>query len=159
MKYIIREIQQQDNLFIEQVIRTCLIEYQANHEGTAWTDPNLGCFSKIYNSPGNKYWVVIDENDQVVGGTGIGGLTDTVCELQKMYCLTEVRGKGISDELINIALNYATKYYQRCYLETLDNMTRAIAFYHKHGFVKTDEQIVTTDHYACNQHYIKELRK
>ena len=62
MGYIIREIESKDNKDVENVIRTCLIEFGANHEGTAWADPNLGRFSEIYNTEGNKYWVAIDEN-------------------------------------------------------------------------------------------------
>ena len=57
MEYKIREIEQKDNKKIEKVIRDCLIEFKANHEGTAWTDPNLGCFSEVYNKEGNKYWI------------------------------------------------------------------------------------------------------
>ena len=74
MKYTIREIEEKDNKEVEKIIRTCLIEFGANHEGTAWTDPNLGRFSEIYNTEGNKYWVAIDENNKIVGGVGIGKL-------------------------------------------------------------------------------------
>lgn len=44
MDYKIRELTKEDNKNIERVIRACLIEFGANHEGTAWADPNLGCF-------------------------------------------------------------------------------------------------------------------
>lgn len=85
MEYKIREIESKDNKEIEKIIRNCLIEFGANHEGTAWADPNLGRFSEIYNIEGNKYWVAIDENDKLVGGVGIGKLegAEGVCELQK----------------------------------------------------------------------------
>ena len=56
MNYNIREIQQKDNKQVENVIRTCLIEFGANHEGTAWADPDLCRFSEIYNTEGNKYF-------------------------------------------------------------------------------------------------------
>ena len=92
MNYIIREIEEKDNKAVEKVIRACLIEYGGNHEGTAWADPDLGRFSEIYNSEGNKYWVIEDENGKIVGGTGIGNLGNGICELQKMYCLPEARG-------------------------------------------------------------------
>ena len=49
MTYNIREIQQKDNKAVESIIRTCLIEFGANHEGTAWADPDLCRFSEIYN--------------------------------------------------------------------------------------------------------------
>lgn len=159
MEYSIREINKKDNKEVENVIRTCLIEFKANHEGTAWCDPNLGRFSEIYNTEGNKYWVIIDENDKVVGGVGIGRITslDNVCELQKMYCLKEVRGTGISHQLMNIALEYAKKYYKKCYIETLDNMVAAQKFYEKYGFKRIYKPLVKTDHFACDVRYIKEL--
>ena len=76
MKYNIREIEEKDNKEVENVIRACLIEFGANHEGTAWADPNLGRFSEIYNTDGNKYLVAIDENGKIVGGVGIGKLAE-----------------------------------------------------------------------------------
>ena len=160
MKYNIREIEEKDNKEIENVIRICLIEFGANHKGTAWADPNLGRFSEIYNTDGNKYWVAIDENGKIVGGVGIGKLNETedVCELQKMYCLPETRGTGISHKLMDKALEYAKKYYNRCYLETLSNMIAAQKFYEKYGFKRIDEPIVKTEHFACDVRYIKDLK-
>ena len=159
MKYTIREIEEKDNKEVEKIIRTCLIEFGANHEGTAWSDPNLGRFSKIYNTEGNKYWVAIDENNKIVGGVGIGKLDviEDVCELQKMYCLAEARGVGVAHRLIDTALEYAKKYYSRCYLETLENMIAAQKFYKKHGFKRIYEPLIKTEHFACDVRYIKEL--
>lgn len=159
MEYKIREIESRDNKEVEKVIRTCLIEFGANHEGTAWADPNLGRFSEIYNTEGNKYWVAENEQGEIVGGVGIGNLegAEGVCELQKMYCLPEVRGTGISHKLMDKALEYAKKYYSRCYLETLDNMIGAQKFYEKYDFVRIYEPIVVTEHFACDVRYIKEL--
>ena len=160
MSYNIREIEEKDNKKIEDVIRKCLIEFGANHEGTAWTDPNLGRFSEIYNTDGNKYWVAENKDGEIVGGVGIGKLEgiEDVCELQKMYCLPEARGTGVAHELIQIALEYAQKYYNRCYLETLDNMIAAQKFYEKYGFERVKEPVVKTEHFACDVRYIKNLK-
>lgn len=154
-----REIRKKDDKEVEMLIRTCLIEFGADHEGTAWADPDLGRFSEIYNSEGNRYWVATDENDRIVGGVGIGRLegADGVCELQKMYCLPEARGTGASHKLMETALNYAKKHYKRCYLETLDNMYAAQRFYEKYGFERIYEPLVKTEHFACDVRYIKEL--
>lgn len=35
MKYNIRKIEEKDNKEVENVIRACLIEFGANHEGTS----------------------------------------------------------------------------------------------------------------------------
>lgn len=74
MTYNIREIESKDNAAIEQVIRTCLIEYGADHEGTAWADPFLGELSTVYGQPGSRYWVAETGDGQVVAGAGIGKL-------------------------------------------------------------------------------------
>lgn len=160
MEYIIREIEEKDNKDIENVIRNCLIEFGANHEGTAWTDPDLGKFSEIYNTDGNKYWVAENEDGKIVGGVGIGKLDgiEDVCELQKMYCLPESRGTGVSHKLMDIALEYAKQYYKRCYLETLENMVAAQKFYEKYGFERVYEPVVKTEHFACDIKYIKKLK-
>lgn len=153
---LIRKIEEKDNKRVEYIIRSCLIEFGANHEGTAWADKNLGNFSNVYNSEGNAYFVALVD-EIVVAGSGIGYLTDDICELQKMYCLPEYRGLGISQKLMNECLNYAKKYYKKCYLETLDNMTRAIKFYERNGFQRIDEPVVNTGHFSCDVRYIKQL--
>ena len=160
MEYLIREIEEKDNKDIENIIRTCLIEFGANHEGTAWTDPNLGRFSEIYNTDGNKYWVAEDEAGNIVGGVGIGKLdgVEEVCELQKMYCVPTIRGRGVSHKLMEIALEYAKQCYKKCYLETLENMIAAQKFYEKYGFERIYEPLVKTEHFACDVRYVKNLK-
>ena len=159
MTYNIREIQQKDNKAVETVIRTCLIEYGANHEGTAWADPDLCRFSEVYVEDGNRYWVAEDGAGEIVGGVGIGCLdkSGALCELQKMYCLPHVRGTGLAHELITVALDYAKKYYSRCYLETCENMVAAQKFYEKHGFFRVDKPVIETEHFACEVKYLKYL--
>ena len=49
MDYRIRELKPEDNRRIEYIIRTCLVEFGADHAGTAWADPDLGRFSEVYN--------------------------------------------------------------------------------------------------------------
>lgn len=92
-------------------------------------------------------------------GCGIGPLTgvENVCELQKMYSLSEVRGRGIANELLKISLDFAKKYYEECYLETFSNMVAANKFYKKHGFIQLDKPLIETEHYACDVWYIKRL--
>jgi len=159
MEYKIREIEEKDNKIIENIIRRCLIEFGGNREGLAWSDPDLGRFSEIYNKAGHKYWVVEDENGELLGGVGIGKLngTDDVCELQKMYFLPQARGTGISHKIMEIALDFAKQNYKQCYIETLSNMIAANKFYKKYGFIKLDKPLIQTEHYSCDVWYIKNL--
>lgn len=159
MDYTIRKIEKKDNSAVENIIRSCLIEFGANHEGTAWTDPELGHFYELYSTEGGRYWVAQEKSGRIVGGAGIGRLagTDDICELQKMYCLPEARGTGVAHELMHRALAYAKQYYTACYLETLENMTAAQKFYEKYGFKRVPEPITTTGHFACDVRYMKAL--
>ena len=155
---IIREIEKKDNKEVENLIRTCLIEYGANKPGFAWSDPNLGSFFELYQAEKSRYWVV-EKDNRVVAGCGIGPLlgADGVCELQKMYAFKEVRGSGIANELLSVCLDFAKKHYNKCYLETFSNMKRANNFYKKNGFVRLNKPLVQTEHYACDMWYIKNI--
>lgn len=154
----IREIEKKDNLEVENLIRSCLIEYGVNKPGTAWDDPELGRFYELYQAPESKYWVVEHDN-QIVAGCGIGPLAgdEKVCELQKMYSFKEVRGSGIAKKLLDISLEFAKEHYDKCYLETFSNMERANSFYQKSGFTRLDKPLVGTEHFACDVWYIKSL--
>lgn len=157
MTYHIRKIEKRDDLQVESIIRGCLIEFGGNRPGTAWEDPDLHRFSEIYNGEGKCYWVAEDAQGKILGGVGIGGLTEDICELQKMYCLPEARGIGLSHALMRIALEYARKYYKQCYLETLESMTAAHKFYEKWGFHRVYEPVVKTAHYSCEFLYLLDL--
>jgi putative acetyltransferase len=157
MDYFIREIEEKDDLVIESIIRSCLIEYGGNHSGTAWEDENLNKFSKIYGTDTDKYWVLEDENHKVVGGVGIGKITSDICELQKMYLVKEVRGKGVSYKLMDTALTFAKTLYKQCYLETLESMIPAKKFYLRYGFTIIDKPPVSVIHNSCPVKMIKNL--
>lgn len=159
MNHVIRTIRREDNAVIEKIIRECLVEYGGDHEGTAWADPDLCRFSEVYDRDGRIYFVCEDESGRVVGGAGIGEINgaDGVCELQKMYCIPDVRGAGVGEALLLAALGFAKDRYRQCYLETLPNMVRAQKFYEKHGFVRTSKTLCGEEHFACDVRYIKEL--
>lgn len=152
----IRLIEPKDNLTVANIIRTCLTEYGGDHRSdTAWGDPGLEHFSDVYAPEGMAYWVAESDDGTVIAGVGIGPIgTDNDCELQKMYCLPDFRGTGIAGELLETALAFARKYYNRCYLETMENMFRAMKFYEKHGFSRTEETLGATGHNGCPVHYI-----
>ena len=94
-----------------------------------------------------------------VGGSGIGELPGVpgTCELQKMYCLQEVRGTGIPHELIKICFDFAAKHYEKCYLETLESMIGAQRFYEKNGFKRVRDALAETGHDQCDVRYIRDL--
>ncbi len=159
MSVTIREIEPRDNAGVGALIRTCLIEFGANHAGTAWADPDLDRYSEVYSAPNSCYWVAVDADDTVVGGVGIGPLpgAEGVCELQKMYCLPAFRGTGVAQRLMEEALDFAAKHYKQCYLETLSNMVAAQRFYEKYGFRRVDAPPAETPHFACDVRLLRDL--
>ena len=81
-----------------------------------------------------------------------------ICELQKMDCLPEARGTVLAHKLLAVALEYAKRHYDRCYLETLGNMVAAQKFYEKYGFARIDAPPAQTGHFACDILYLKDLK-
>lgn len=154
----IREINEKDNMIIEQIIRSCLIEFGANREGFAWSDPELSRLSQAYKSDNTKYFIA-EDNGEILGGCGIAPMAaiEGVCELQKMYLVKETRGTGIAGKLMATALKFAKDHYERCYLETLNSMEAANKFYKKNDFIKLDKPIIETEHFGCDAWYIKKL--
>lgn len=160
-RFTIREIEPGDNAGIEKVIRTCLVEIGQDHEGTIWTDPMLGELSAEYSGEGIRYWVVENDEGSISGGVGIGKVEGhgDVCELQKLYCLPELRGTGAAQALMDTALEFAGRHYSKCYIETFNNTIAAQKLYERNGFVRTDTRYGATGHFACNILYIKSLKE
>ena len=106
----IRPIQKEDDPFVGEMIRRVLIENNAPKTGTAYEDKNLDTLSVSYQEENSAYFVLTD-GKKIYGGAGVGPLEGNhkICELQKMYFLQEVRGKGLGSQMIEICLAFAKK--------------------------------------------------
>ena len=152
MKIDIREIQEKDNHKIKQVLISVMNEFGVPDHGTALQDEELDNMSNAYNDNNSIYYVVLADNI-ICGGAGISKLKGTnknICELQKMYFLPNIRGKGIGSNLITKCLDFAIKsQYNLCYIETMYNMIGAQNLYKKNGFVYIDHPMGDTGHSSC----------
>jgi len=114
----IRTIEKKDNEFIASIIREVLVEMGVPKVGTAYEDESLDKMFETYNQPKSMYYVV-EENGLILGGGGIAPLENTdenICELQKMYFLPSLRGKGIGKKVIQQCLDFAkASKYSKCY--------------------------------------------
>ena len=152
--YDIRPITASDDAAIAAVIRTVSAEYGLTPDkGYGVADPTLDWLSQVYAGKDAQYWV-IEYQGNVLGGGGIAPLAGVnnqgVCELQKMYFLPELRGKGIARRLANLALKHAKELgFHSCYLETTACLTEALALYESLGFVHLDAHLGETGHDAC----------
>jgi len=152
MKIDIREIQEKDNHKIKQVLISVMTEFGVPDHGTALQDEELDNMSNAYTDNKSIYYVVLADNI-ICGGAGISKLKGTnknICELQKMYFLPTIRGKGIGSNLITKCLDFAKKsQYNLCYIETMYNMIDAQNLYKKNGFVFIDHPMGDTGHSSC----------
>jgi putative acetyltransferase len=148
----IREIKKSDNLLIAEVIRKVFISDNYPKTGTAFADPQLNSMFETYNHP-NAVYFVVEQNGNILGGCGINQLencNENICELQKMYFLQEIRGKGIGYQMIQKCLEKATEFgYEKCYLETLSEMLPAQKLYRKVGFEYLKNPLGSTGHTNC----------
>ncbi|MGN8646771.1 GNAT family N-acetyltransferase [Gracilibacillus sp. HCP3S3_G5_1] len=156
----IREMIEKDNQAMERIIKQSLESFSLNIPGTAYFDPQLGRLAQFYKQqPHAKYWVIVNNHDEVLGGVGIGPFDQEkdICELQKLYIVPEAQGKGLSKKLLTVALDFAKQHYTHCYLETMDKLQIANSLYRKFGFRKLEKPLEASEHNACDSWYIREL--
>lgn len=160
IRYSIEPIEEADNASMAAIIRAGLTEFGANRPGFAWQDPEVDQLHQAYAAPGRSYWVARSSVGQVVGGCGIGPLSDleSCCELQKMYVLPEHRGAGLGEALLRHALAFAREHYRWCYLETLASMTDAGRLYRRLGFMALPRPLGNTGHGGCDHWYLIEFQ-
>lgn len=158
--YVIREILVKDDAKIAKAIRSVLIEMGVPKVGTAYEDKALDCMTETYNEP-RKIYYVVEKDGEIFGGAGISPLDNyegNVCELQKMYFMAEVRGKGIGSQMMQKCLEFAKKAnFDQCYLETMPYMDDARKLYRKVGFKGIDQPMGDTGHYSCSVWMLKDL--
>jgi len=156
----IREIKPEDNKEIEQVIRNCFYEYKLPLIGTAYEDPETKTMYESYQNDNDVYLVLI-ENNIVIGGGGIKALRDFeggVCELQKLYFSPDARGKGLGRKLTEMLLAKAREFgYKTCYLESASVLKEAVYLYEKMDFKFIDGPLGNTGHHACGVFMTKTL--
>lgn len=154
---VIRPIEQKDDLPLNVLIKSVLIEFGANKPGFAFADEEMNAMYESYQGQGYGYFVA-EQSSSLIGGIGFGslkGADSTVCELRKMYLVKKARGLGLGDELLSVAEKEAKKKYTSMYLETLSSMTQAIALYRRHGFEFLSAPLGDTGHFNCDTWMVK----
>jgi putative acetyltransferase len=150
----IRLIQPSDNASLAAIIRAALEEFDAARPGTVYYDPTTDALFDLFQTPGSCYWVA-EKSGTLLGGAGLfpsPGLPSNVCELVKMYLAPAARGMGLGKTLIEKCLATAKEIgYQRVYLETMPELTRAMQVYEKFGFRYLDAPMGDTGHFGCGK--------
>lgn len=159
-EFEIRSCRPEDDPEIAGIIRRVMPEYGAEGPGYAINDPEVDHMSQAYRGKRAAYHVVT-RGGRVVGGAGFAPLEGgdgKTCELRKMYFLPEARGHGIGRRLLTRILEQAKAAgFTRCYLETLEHMTRARALYRSLGFETLAAPLGRTGHFGCDSWMAREL--
>ena len=159
--FTIRQICKKDNLSLSEVIRKVLIEIGVPKKGTAFSDLEVDFMFEAYNKKRSIYYVV-EIDGKIYGGAGISHLNEAdydICELQKMYFLPSIRGKGLGNQMIQKCLDFALdNKFKYCYIETLPYMKAAQKLYLKKGFSYIEGPIGNTGHTSCNVWLLKKLK-
>jgi len=159
--YIIRPIAPEDNEQVAALVISSLEEFGCTGPGFASSDPELHDLYSAYQTPAGQkadraYWVIVNEvTGRVYGGGGFSQLKgtqedDAICELQKMYFDSALRGKGYGRMLLELCIQQATEAgYRTLYLETMPVMTQALKLYEKLGFQPLPTYLGDTGHRSC----------
>lgn len=168
---LIREIQQKDDKALFKLIRLCLEDAKLNIPGTAYFDESIKHMSEYYlNHQGRKYYVIVDQNDNLLGGCGFAefgtytkdlsklGNDISIAELQKLYIDKNVRGQGFSYKLVElIEAESAKAGYKKLYLETHHNLPIAIELYKKMNYTLLKTPLEGSLHSTMDYFFIKDL--
>ena len=98
-------------------------------------DEELKALSKKYGQPVGRTLLAVGDDGVVVAGGAFRRLSDTVCELKRLFVTDEARGHGLgrklSDALISTAI---ADGYVMMKLDTGNRLTEAISMYESMGF-------------------------
>ena len=160
MGIIFRHIEKRDNAEIASLIRSVFREFGIARPGTVYFDPTTDDLFSLFSIPCAEYWIAEDEG-RITGGCGVyptPGLPDGCAELQKLYLLSEYRGKGTGRALMERTIDSARRLgYKQLYLESLPELGRALSLYEKAGFRNLPGPLGNSGHFGCNIWMLKDL--
>ncbi len=91
---------------------------------------------------GGYFGLIKNKNEEIVGTFGLYKLSETNCEIRKMYLLPQARGNGLGKWMVNFLIEKARELgYQKIELDTASVLLEAIELYKKMGFKEVE---------ACN---------
>ncbi len=103
---------------------------------TAQDQPDLPNIANFYKN--GRFWIALDENNQLMGTIGMEPLTDGQASLRKMFLDKTMRGnkdENLAQRLFETLLQYAKeKGYQELWLDTPPPAKAAHRFYERNGF-------------------------
>lgn len=136
----IREVTATDVPDVLTLVAQVLGEFGLEFGNGSPTDDQLRALPGSYRDHGGAFWVAYNEG-VLVGTCGVFPVAPHTFELRKMYLLPATRGLGLGTRLLDLAVTWTrSQGATQIVCDTIEAMTRAIAFYEAHGFVRDDGQ-------------------
>lgn len=161
-KMIIREILPKDDAALAKIVRDILKAHDLAQPGTAYFDPELDHLSSFYiGAEGRNYFVAVDDDGAVIGGCGFAEFNGdhSIAEMQKLYIMPKMQGKGISTGLIDMVEKGAAEAgYGELYLETHHNLAKAVDVYKAKGYTRLKNSRSGSLHQLMDIFFVKELK-
>jgi len=147
------EIEESDNRYLADLIRSVFREFGIDRPGTVYYDPSTDNLWELFRTPRSVYWVARHDTE-IIGGCGVfptPGLPDGCAELVKLYLLPAWRGRGIGRRLMELSVDSAREFgYRQLYLESLPELEKAVSLYQKAGFSHINHPLGNSGHFGCN---------
>ena len=157
-----RKLLPKDNSAIAKLIQYNLKAHGLDIPGTVYFDEIIWHLTDFYDENPSKraYFVLVDDNDTVLGGIGLAEIPDieNCAELQKIYLADEIKGNGYSYYLIDLIEKTVAVTFDKMYLETHTNLQTAIHVYEKAGYTEIPRPDFVM-HDTMNKFYLKNLKE
>jgi putative acetyltransferase len=151
---MIRPVEAKDVAAVVELVRTTLAEFGITFGLGAATDDQLLLLPASYTADGGAFFVAV-EGDALIGTAGVAPVEPGVFELRKMYLRPAARGKGVGQQLFDACLAHVrAQGGRRLVLDTTEQMSAAIAFYERNGFIRDDTQRRAS---RCSRGYRRDL--
>lgn len=88
---------------------------------------------------GGFFGLIKNEEEEIVGTFGLYKLSETNCEIRKMYLLPQARGNGLGKWMVKFLIEKAKELgFQKIELDTASVLLEAIELYKKMGFKEVE---------------------
>jgi putative acetyltransferase len=152
----LRAIESRDVPAMLDLVADVLGEFGLEFGKGSPTDDELRHLPASYVDAGGMFWVALRDGE-LLGTCGVYPVephTQTF-ELRKMYLRGASRGLGVGKQLLDAAVAWTrAQGGKRLTLDTIEAMTRAIAFYEANGFTRDDAYKRAA---RCTRGYVREL--
>ena len=150
----VRPVEARDVPAVLDLVAEVLGEFGLEFGKGSPTDDQLRQLPASYADHGGAFWVALRDGE-LLGTAGVFPVGDRMYELRKMYLRPASRGLGLGTRLLDTAVEWTrARGGTHLVLDTIEEMTRAIAFYEAHGFVRDDAQKRAA---RCTRGYARKL--